>query len=104
MTKVLIDMALIAIAMMAGSSIISSGRKFAVLFTQLREELATGVPMQAMRVTTRSTVVDSAMSPIPAMAYQPGMGVIDNPAGALIVTSRAVKSAGRRSAAMRAAA
>jgi hypothetical protein len=98
MTKVLIDMALIAIAALAGGSIISSGRMFATLFSQLRAEMAAGLPVQVMQVSVRSTTVESTLGS--AAIYQPVTGVANNPAGTLSVRSRMR----RRSAAMRAAA
>jgi hypothetical protein len=100
MTKVLIDIALVAIAVLAGKSIMDSGRKFAVLFRQLRADMAAGTPMQAMQVTTMATGAATALGPVPAMVYRPGTNVANNPAGALPVKVRTP----RRPAALRAAA
>jgi len=105
MTKVLIDVALLAIACLAGGSIVDSGRRFIVLFGQLRANVSAGMPTHVMRVTTCSTGVATTLGPVPAMAYQPGTSqpgtnVVNNTAGALPVRVRMV----RRPAAMRAAA
>lgn len=100
MTKVLIDVALIAIALVAGGSIMNSGRQFLVLFAQLRAEMAAGMPTQAMQVTTYATGVATTLGPVPAMVYQPGTSVVNNTAGALTIRSRMR----RRPVAMRVAA
>lgn len=100
MTKVLIDVALVAIAIMAGRSIMDSGRKFLVLFHQLRADMAAGTPMRTMRVTTMATGVATTLGPVPAMAYRPGSNVANNAAGALPVKVRM----SRRPAVLRAAA
>lgn len=98
MTMVLIDMALAVIAAVAGVSLMQSGRKFLVLFTQLRAEMAQGAPTQAMLVTTRSTTLVSAVDT--AQSYQTMSSVAVNPAGALAIRPRVR----RRPAALRAAA
>jgi hypothetical protein len=100
MTKVLIDVAMVAIAFMAGGSIMNSGRRFMTLFAQLRADMAAGLPMQTMQVTVRATGVATTLGPVPAMAYQPGISVADNAAGALALSPRPYP----RPAAMRAAA
>ena len=93
MTKVLIDVALVAIACLAGGSLLSSGRQFLVLFAQLRAEMAAGLPTQTMRVTTCSTGVDTTL------------GAITTCHADAITGSLALKSRMRpRPAAMRAAA
>lgn len=94
MTKVLIDVALIAIAWLAGTSLLSSGRKFVDLFAQLRAEMAAGMPTQTMMVTTRSTMADTA-----ALVYRPQLDVAGNTAGTLPVTSLCRRPAGLRAAA-----
>jgi uncharacterized protein YcfJ len=98
MTMVLIDMALVAIAAVACASLMQSGRKFLLLFAQLRAEMAQGVPTQAMLVTTRSTTIASVVEAAPI--YRQVSGVAANPAGALAIRPRGR----RRPAALRAAA
>jgi hypothetical protein len=98
MTMVLIDMALVTIAAVACVSLMQSGRRFLVIFAQLRAEMTRGVPTQTMLVTTRSTTIASTMETAPI--YRQVAGVTANPAGALAIRPRVR----RRPAALRAAA
>lgn len=98
MTMVLIDMTLVAIAAVAGASLVQSGRRFLVIFTQLRAEMTQGAPTQTMLVTTRCTSIAPAVEVAPI--YRQTSGLAANPAGTLAIRPRAR----RRPAALRAAA
>ncbi|MDE1915107.1 MAG: hypothetical protein KGJ57_06745 [Sphingomonadales bacterium] len=100
MSKVLIDVALMIITLVACCSLIGSARQFMTLFVQLRAEMAAGMTTQEMRFTIRLTSASTTLAPVTAMAYQPGANVAHNTAGALAVTSRPR----RRPAVIRAAA
>lgn len=100
MSKVLIDTALVVIALVASHSLMGCARQFMVLFAHLRAEMAKGMPTQAMLFTTRSTSANTTLAPIAAMGYQPAGNIACNGAGALGI----MPLPSRRPAAIRAAA